>query len=107
MPADPYLSYGYLPAGELPAFDLSPEFGRVPPYDGRLTGEQSARADALLRDSLVISLHDHPVRFPRDMRDTPAYNRGGRQHTAFAGLAASGMTVVFDNMMDGTACVTG
>ena len=31
----------------------------------------------------------------------------GRQHTAFAGLAESGMTVVFDNMMDGTACVTG
>ena len=41
------------------------------------------------------------------MADTPRYNRTGRQHTAFAGLRASGMTVVFDNMMDGTACVTG
>ena len=47
------------------------------------------------------------MRFPDDMRQTPEYNRTGRQHTAFAGLAASGMTVVFDNMMDGTACVTG
>ena len=47
------------------------------------------------------------MRFPADMRDTPAYNRTGRQHTGFEGLAASGMTVVFDNMMDGTACVTG
>lgn len=27
-------------------------------------------------------------------------------HTGFAGLAASGMNVVFDNLMDGTACVT-
>ncbi len=107
MAQTPYVSYSYLPEGTLPPFDLTPEFGRVPPYDGRLTPEQSARAGDLLRDSLVISLHDHPVRFPRDMRDTPAYNRGGRQHTAFAGLAASGMTVVFDNMMDGTACVTG
>jgi membrane dipeptidase len=107
MSQDPYLSYSYLPDGTLPAFDLAPEFGRVPPYDGRLDAGQAERADRLLRDSLVISLHDHPVRFPRDMRDTPAYNRGGRQHTAFAGLAASGMTVVFDNMMDGTACVTG
>ena len=107
MAQDPYVSYSYLPAGELESFDLAPEFGRVTPYDGRLTPEQSEHADRLLRDSLVISLHDHPVRFPRDMRDTPAYNRGGRQHTAFAGLAASGMTVVFDNMMDGTACVTG
>jgi hypothetical protein len=41
------------------------------------------------------------------MEETPQYNRTGRQHTAYAGLAASGMTVVFDNMMDGTACVTG
>jgi membrane dipeptidase len=38
---------------------------------------------------------------------TPQYNRTGRQHTAFEGLAASGLTVVFDNMMDGTAYVTG
>ncbi len=107
MTPDPYVSYSYLPAGELEAFDLAPEFGRVPAYEGKLTPEQSEHADRLLRDSLVISLHDHPVRFPRDMRDTPAYNRSGRPHTAFAGLAASGMTVVFDNMMDGTACVTG
>ena len=56
---------------------------------------------------MVISLHDHPVRFPRDMAQTPAYNRTARQHTAFEGLARSGMTCVFDNMMDGTACVTG
>ena len=107
MTPDPYQSYAYLPDGTLPAFDLAPEFGRVPPYERRLGAEDAERADRLLRESLVISLHDHPVRFPRDMRDTPAYNRGGRQHTAFAGLAASGMTVVFDNMMDGTACVTG
>ena len=107
MSQDPYLSYSYLPAGTLEPVDLAPEFDRVPAHDGGLTAEQTARADELLRESLVISLHDHPVRFPRDMRDTPAYNRGGRQHTAFAGLAASGMTVVFDNMMDGTACVTG
>lgn len=102
-----YTSYSYLDAGELPAFDLSPEFGRVPAYDGGLAEDDATRAQRLLAESLVISLHDHPVRFPADMRDTPAYNRTGRQHTGFAGLAASGMTVVFDNMMDGTACVTG
>ena len=107
MPDQPYLSYSYLdPALELP-FELSPEGGRVPPYDGGLSEEERDRAQRLLDESLVISLHDHPVRFPADMRDTPAYNRTGRQHTAFAGLAASGMNVVFDNMMDGTACVTG
>lgn len=104
----PYDSFSYLtPGADYPEFDLAPEFGRVPPYNGKLTPGEQHRARRLLAESLVISLHDHPVRFPADMRETPAYNRGGRQHTAFAGLAASGLTVVFDNMMDGTACVTG
>jgi len=103
-----YVSFSYLrPGVDYPEFDLAPEFGRVPPYDARLTSEQQARAHRLLDTSLVISLHDHPVRFPSDMHETPAYNRGGRQRTGFAGLSASGMNVVFDNMMDGTACVTG
>jgi membrane dipeptidase len=102
-----YTAYSYLDSGEITQFELAPEFGRVPPYDAGLTAQQQHRAQALLRDSLVISLHDHPVRFPARMEETPGYNRTGRQHAAYAGMAASGMNVVFDNMMDGTACVTG
>jgi membrane dipeptidase len=107
MMDDPYESYGYLKPGEIPEFVLAPEFDRVPRYEAELTADQQQRADRLLSDNIVISLHDHPVRFPDDMRHTPEYNRTGRQHTAFRGLASSQMTVVFDNMMDGTACVTG
>ncbi len=103
-----YVSYGYLDAGvDLASFELTPEFDRVPPYESALSPAERARARELLASNIVISLHDHPVRFPKDMRETPEYNRTGRQHTGFAGLGASGMTVVFDNMMDGTACVTG
>ena len=103
-----YTAYCYLREGEdFPGFELTPEFGRVPPYADGLTAEQQQRSRQLLADSIVISLHDHPVRFPLQMEQTPEYNRTGRQHAAYAGLAASGMTVVFDNMMDGTACVTG
>jgi len=105
---DEYVAYSYLPGGTFPEFELSPEFGRVAPYAGaELTGEQAERSAALLRDSLVISLHDHPVRFPADMGETPAYNRTGRQHAAYAGMRASGVNIMFDNLMDGTACVTG
>ena len=101
-------AYPYLtPGTDYPGFELAPEFGRVPAYVGDLTPEQEERARRLLRDSLVISLHDHPVRFPLRMEETPDLYRTGRQHAAYAGLAASGLTVVFDNMMDGTACVTG
>ena len=103
----PYAAYSYLPSSDIRQFELAPEFGRVPGYAADLTDEQEQRASMLLAESLVISLHDHPVRFPLRMEETPEYNRTGRQHAAYAGLAASGMTVVFDNMMDGTACVTG
>jgi membrane dipeptidase len=107
VPDTPYTAYSYLPGGPTPSFALAPEFGRVPPYDLGLTQAQAKRAGGLLRDSVVISLHDHPVRFPARMEQTAEYNRTGRQHAAYGGLAASGLTVVFDNMMDGTACVTG
>ncbi len=110
MADDPggYAAYSYLePGADFRAFELAPEFGRVPPYAAGLTADQQRRSRELLTGSLVISLHDHPVRFPARMEETPEYNRTGRQHAAYAGLAASGMTVVFDNMMDGTACVTG
>jgi len=102
-----YTSYGYLPEGTVPEFDLDPEFDRVPAYDLGLDQPQAERAARLLRDEVVVSLHDHPVVFPADVRDIPAYNRTGRQRTAFEGLRRSGMTAVFDNMADGTACITG
>jgi membrane dipeptidase len=102
-----YRSYDYLEGEHVPPMELAPEFGRVPLYDGGFTSAVTERAERLLADNITISLHDHPVLFPLDMRDTPAYNRTGRQHTAFAGLAAAGLTAVFDNMMNGTACVTG
>jgi membrane dipeptidase len=103
-----YHSYDYL-GGDLglPRDPLAPEFDRVGPYSGGFTADEVERAERVLADNVTISLHDHPVRFPADMANTPAYNRTGRQHTAFDGLAASGLTIVFDNMMDGTATVTG
>ena len=104
-----YASFGYLDdePTAFARFPLAPEAGRVPGYDGGFDAATVARAERLLAANVVVSLHDHPVRFPADMALTPQYNRTGRQHTAFAGLAASGLTVVFDNMMDGTAYVTG
>jgi len=108
MSKKPYTSYSYLPEGQnFTDIELAPEFGRVPAYKAELTAEEKARSEKLMRENITISLHDHPVRFPNDMRQTPEYNRTGRQHTAFAGVKESGMTVIFDNMMDGTACVTG
>ena len=102
-----YRSYEYLEAGrDYRAFDLAPEVGRVPAYDLRLDREQRARADRLLRESVVISLHDHPCVYPLRIEESREYNRLGRQVTGFEGLARSGMTAVIDNLMDGACCIT-
>ena len=102
-----YKSYSYLaPADDYEVFDLAGELGREPEYQAGLTGPEAERAERLLQDSLVISLHDHPVVLPRDITQVRDYIRTGRQHTGYEGLSRSGLTVVFDNMMDGTGCVT-
>jgi membrane dipeptidase len=103
-----YTSYSYLRAGsDYREFQLAPQLGRVPGYAGTsLDGSQTERVRRLLTGSVVISLHDHPSVFPQDMTEVVDYHRTGRHHTGYAGLARSGLTAVFDNMMDGTCCIT-
>lgn len=103
-----YTSYRYLRAGaDYREFRLAPQVGRVPPYAGPDLGDaQAERVRRLLTDHVVISLHDHPTVFPLDMAEVVDYHRAGRQHTGYAGLARSGLTAVFDNLMDGTCCIT-
>jgi membrane dipeptidase len=104
---DGYRSYSYLtPGQDYEVFELDKELGRLPEYDLSLSQDEADRTRRLLRDSLVISLHDHPQVFPRDMTQVRGYIRTGREHTGYEGLSRSGLTAVFDNMMDGTACVT-
>jgi membrane dipeptidase len=104
-----YRSYAYLDAGvDYPDIPLAKQVGRVPAYTGLdLSPEQVTRTESLLRDNLVISLHDHPSVFPENLqRDMREYIRTGREATGFDGLARSGMTAVFDNVMDGTCCIS-
>jgi membrane dipeptidase len=104
---DGYSSYSYLEAGtDYEEFELAKDLGRMPLYDLGLDEEQEAHTRKLIDENIIISLHDHPQIFPADMEQVRDYIRAGREHTSFRGLAASGMTAVFDNMMDGTACVT-
>jgi membrane dipeptidase len=102
-----YTSYSYLTPGvDYQEFDLEAQLDRVPPYELELTDDQAERARRLLAGNIVISLHEHPVVFPKQVDLIRDYNRTARQHTGYEGLAHSGMTAVFDNLMDGTACVT-
>lgn len=102
-----YKSYSYLDAGsDYQAFELAAELDRVPAYELGLDQSQEVRTRRLVQENIIISLHDHPQVFPADMEQVRDYIRTGREHTGYLGLSRSGMTAVFDNLMDGTACVT-
>jgi membrane dipeptidase len=105
---DGYRSFGYYDRSEDldGPFVLAPEFDRVPAYDLGLTDEEVSRTQRLMNDNPVISLHDHPQQNPADMSEMKPYIRTGRQETAYAALARSGLSAVFDNQMAGTSCVT-
>ncbi|MFI9530256.1 dipeptidase [Micromonospora rosaria] len=100
-------SYEYLePHSDYRVFALAPELGRVPGHDLGLTDAQQQRVTRLLTEHIAISLHEHPVILPEDVRELRAYNRTARQRTGYEGLSRSGLTAVFDNFMAGASCVT-
>ncbi|MCY0900278.1 MAG: membrane dipeptidase [Firmicutes bacterium] len=104
---DGYQSFQFLREGiDYEPFELAPELRRVPSTAVPTTPEQEARVQRLLDENLVISLHDHPTRVPRDPAEIFRYRRQGRDFTGYLGLAESKMDVVFDNMNDGTALIT-
>jgi membrane dipeptidase len=104
-----YTAYSYLEEGvDFPARTWAKQVGRVPPYQGlELNAAQEERTRRLLTDEIVISLHDHPQVFPKDLKgELREHIRAGREPTGYEGLARSGMTAVFDNCMDGTCCIS-
>lgn len=103
---DGHRAFSWLRPGiDYEPIELAPAFGRAPLYDLGLDEGQWERVIRLIDDNIVISLHEHPQQFPADMSQLAAYNRGGRQFTSYEGLSRSGLTAVFDNMMDGTGCI--
>lgn len=102
-----YRSYQYLEAGvDYPPFDLVPEIGRVPHHTVPVTSDQEERAQRLMAENVVISLHDHSSIAPEDLaRDSRAYRRAGRDWTGYEGLARSGLDAFFDCMMDGSNAI--
>lgn len=106
-PYDGYKSYQYLePGADYKPFKLAKEIGRVPPFELPVGPEQEQRVNRIFEAALVISLHDHPFVVPEDVSEIFDYRRHGRDWTGYEGLAHSGLDVIFDNFMDGTAMIT-
>lgn len=102
-----YQSFQYLEPGvDYPPFKLARQIGRVESYAVPVTEEQEARVQALLEQHLVVSVHDHTFVTPDDVTQIFDYNRSGRNWTGYEGLAVSGIDIVVENFMDGTAMIT-
>ncbi len=102
-----YRSFQYLePEVDYRPFKLAKEVDRVPSRKVEVSAEQEARAQRLLEDNLVISLHDHAFVVPDDVAEIFEYRRAGRDWTGYEGLSVSGIDAIFDCLMDGTALIT-
>jgi membrane dipeptidase len=102
-----YKSFQYLePVVDYRPFELAKEVGRVEPYAYPLTEEQEARAQKILAEQVIVSMHDHTSVIPQDTSQIFEYVRQGREWTGYEGLAVSGIDILFENFMDGTALIT-
>ncbi|HEV2011356.1 MAG TPA: membrane dipeptidase, partial [Candidatus Limnocylindria bacterium] len=102
-----YRSYQYLePGADYRAFALAKEIGRVPEELVPLSDAEEQRVAAIVDGHPIVSIHEHTAVFPEDPKEIFEYARQGRQVTGYAGLARSGVDVVFENFMDGTALIT-
>jgi len=104
---DGYRSFQYLEPGvDYRPFKLAQEVGRVEPYVYPVSEEQEQHVQQLLAAHNIVSVHDHTSVFPDDVGEIFEYVRQGREWTGYEGLAVSGIDVLFENFMDGTALIT-
>jgi membrane dipeptidase len=102
-----YRPYQYLEENvDYKSYRLAKEIGRVPSGQIALSPAEEQRAQTLLAKNIAISMHDHPVVAPEDISEIFEQKRRGRDFTGFAGLAASGLDCIFDNLMNGLCTIT-
>ena len=102
-----YKSFQYLePVVDFRPFELAAQYTRVPAFVVPVTEAQEALVQQILEEEMIVSLHEHTSVMPLDVTESVEYARQGRERTGFEGLAISGLDVVFENFMDGTATIT-
>lgn len=105
---DGYRSYAYLAAGsDYRDFEFpSPPDRWSEGYTVPVSEAEEARVQKILRENVVISLHDHPIIIPTQVSELLEVNRLGRSFTAYEALSRSGLDCIFDNLLDGMATIT-
>lgn len=101
-----YKAYDYLTPGEdYMDFALTPNH-RLPEWLVPLDAEQERRSLRLADENIMVSMHEHPVYNPLDLNQYGLQRQRGRSFCAYDGLAESYLDVTFDNLMNGSCCIT-
>jgi len=102
-----YKSFQYLePDLDYKVFKMAKEIGRVEPYTVPVSQAEEERVQQLAGESIVISLHDHPMLLPEDvMNQIFDYNREARVVTPYEGLSKSCWDAIFDDLLDGEGMI--
>jgi len=87
-------------------FELAEEIGRVRSSRIELSKNEEDRVEELVEKCIIISLHDHPSVYPKNISELFDYVRQNRIFLGYRGLAASGLDAVFDGLLDGTNLIT-
>lgn len=102
-----YKSYQYLEEGtDYKDFGLAKEVARVEPYIYPVSPEEEEKVQKIIQDEYIVSLHEHTFVTPENIDSIFEFRRQGRDWTGYEGLSISGLDIVFENYMDGTAFIT-
>ncbi|MCF2650570.1 dipeptidase [Niallia circulans] len=104
---DGYKSFQYLDAGEdYKEYRLSKENNRVEPYVYPVSADEEEQTQQILEEDYIASMHEHTFVMPENLQEFYEFRRQGRDWTGFEALSQSGLDVIFENFMDGTAMIT-
>lgn len=104
---DGYKSFQYLDAGEdYKEYRLSKENDRVEPYVYPVSADEEEQTQQILEEDYIASMHEHTFVMPENLQEFYEFRRQGRDWTGFEALSQSGLDVIFENFMDGTAMIT-
>jgi len=102
-----YKAYDYLTPGiDYKVFKFREATLKDWEYLVPLSKAEEERVEQIFEKNIIIDLHEHPVRYTLDGREVLELNREGRDHLAYEALSRSGLDCVFDNLMDGSVCIT-
>ena len=98
-----YKSFDYLDKKDYKQFEMEKEmgWGDVEPYEVPLSGPEEERFKKIIKENIVISLHDHLIVLPKNVRNTAEMitaTREGRTPTGYEALSRSCLDAVFDNL---------